>query len=154
MSHNDDSSIFSYILRYIYQCLWVYDSHPHGHYHADGKNKTLASFTHLAKHFSTHSLRNVLCEMCGRLLPFPPRKKTPPDFKKRPFTGVEPVSVWLGKEIIWTWVVKKQEKWNVRERTDENTVTKRFKSVNMSRKTKSVNLQFELDFVGLRWHAP
>ena len=46
-----------------------------------------------------------------------------------------------------TRIVKSE---NVRERTDENTVTKRFKSVNMSRKTKSVNLQFELDFVGLR----
>ena len=60
VSHNDESSIFSYILRYIYQCPRVYDSHPHGHHHADGKNKKLASsrrcwgnFTHLAKHFST-----------------------------------------------------------------------------------------------------
>ena len=69
------------------------------------------------------------------------------------FTGVEPHSAWLEKEIIWTWVVKNKKSENVHERTDENTVTKRSKSVHLSRKNKSVNLQFELDFVGLRWRA-
>ena len=66
------------------------------------------------------------------------------------FTGVEPLSAWLEKEIIWTSVVKNKKSENVHERTDENTVTKRSKSVHLSRKNKSVNLQFELDFVGLR----
>ena len=46
--------------------------------------------------------------------------------------------------------LEKQEKWkHTRAYQREN----RNKPVKMSRKTKSVYLQFELDFVGLRWRA-
>ena len=61
--------------------------------------------------------------------------------------GVEPLSVWLGKEIIWTWVVKKQEKWKRSRAYRREYRNKRSKSVNMSWKTKSVNLNFELTTV-------
>ena len=58
------------------------------------------------------------------------------------YTGVKPLSVWLVEEIIWTWVVKKQERWERTSAYWRENRQKRSKSVIMSRKTKSVNLQF------------
>ena len=60
------------------------------------------------------------------------------NLKKNYFTGVDALSVWLVDEIILTRVVKNKKSKNVRVRTDEKTVTKRSKSVNMNGKTKSV----------------
>ena len=57
----------------------------------------LANFTNSTTHFfRQNSLRSLFFEMCWRKTPISPRKKTPPDFKKRPYR-------WLnhGKRLVF-----------------------------------------------------